>query len=42
MNAKPLNPDMVTSPKGMGSIDRTRVAVVVVSSELSVEDAEVA
>ncbi len=40
-NAKPLNSNTVTLPERMGSVDRTTVAVVVVSSE-SYVDVEVA
>ena len=42
MNENPLNPDTVTPPEGMGSVDVTKVAVVVVSSESLVAKVEVA
>jgi len=42
MNAKPLTSNTVTPPEAMGSVDGTTVAVVVVSSELSVAVVEVA
>jgi hypothetical protein len=42
MNENPLNPDTVTPPEGMGSVDVTKVAVVVVSSESLVAEVEVA
>ena len=41
-NKNPLNPDTVTPPEGMGSVDVTKVAVVVVSSESLVAEVEVA
>ena len=38
MYAKPPNPDTVTPPEGMGSVDEAAVAVVVVSSEVTVAE----
>jgi hypothetical protein len=42
MNAKPPNPDRVTPPEGVGSVDGSTVAVVVVSSAFLVAEEEVA
>ena len=42
MNENPLNPDTVMPPEGMGSVDVTKVAVVVVSSESLVAKVDVA
>ena len=42
INEKPLNSNTVTPPEGVGSIEATTVATVVVSWELPVADVEVA
>ena len=42
MNENPLNPDTITPSEGMGSVDVTKVAVDVVSSESLVAKVDVA